>query len=219
MSPGLVARAGRRRRPRAPGRRRRRRCGSPSAPTGLAARRLVEGCVPRLDRRRSARGLITGQISTRPGCVGPHRLVQRRRHRRRTGRAGWQGSAKTASTAASTSRVERKDCVSCDSARSRAPAARRPSAKWPRMRGELGRGGALEGEDRLLLVADREDGARARAARPGAGGELMGEEADDRPIASGWCPAPRRPGYGRCRGRACRAPSRRRPAAAARGCG
>ena len=40
---------------------------------------------------------------------------------------------------------------------------------------------ALEGEDRLLLVADDEEAARCRA-RAGSGGEIVGELVEDLPL-------------------------------------
>ena len=67
----------------------------------------------------------------------------------------------------------------------------------------------LERIDRLLLVADRKDGARDRP-RAGAGGEFVGEVDARSAIASCWCPAPRRSAHGRCRDRACSAPRRHR---------
>ena len=47
---------------------------------------------------------------------------------------------------------------------------------------ELGRIGALEAEDGLLLVADREDGARCAASRGLAGEEFLGQLVDDGPL-------------------------------------
>ena len=78
--------------------------------------------------------------------------------------------------------------------------------------------GALEAEDRLLVVADREDGAMASSRRPSPAEIFERERAHDVPLPLRWCPAPRRPGYGRSTGRACSAPNRpcRGSAAAAR---
>ncbi len=57
-----------------------------------------------------------------------------------------------------------------------------PGREMPRHVGELIRSGALEGEDRLLLVADRKNAARLRLACPLPGRELGGEPADDLPL-------------------------------------
>ena len=75
---------------------------------------------------------------------------------------------------------------------------------------EFARRRALEREDRLLLVADREDRAHDAVARAFAGGEFGDDVRRRCPIAGGWCPAPRRSARDRRRGRACSAPSRTR---------
>ena len=64
-------------------------------------------------------------------------------------------------------------------------AARRCSCAASKNRAHLGEGfrrRALEREDRLLVVADREDRAPQAAARAGAGGELGDEALDDVPL-------------------------------------
>ena len=78
------------------------------------------------------------------------------------------------------------------------------------------RRGALEAEDRLLVVADREDRAR-RFDAPSARRRNPRPAPSPPPIGRGSCPAPRRPGCARCGGRACRAP-RRTPRRATEGC-
>ena len=75
--------------------------------------------------------------------------------------------------------------------------------------------GALEAVDRLLLVADGEQRARharARRCRRRTPRPARGSPA----TAPGSCPAPRRPGCGRGRRRACRAPTRPPPMSASR---
>src|SRR5260370_40272696 len=57
-----------------------------------------------------------------------------------------------------------------------------PGREMPGQVGDLIRSGALEGEDRLLLVADRKNAARLRLAHPLPGRELGGEPADDLPL-------------------------------------
>ena len=66
---------------------------------------------------------------------------------------------------------------------------------------QLARIGALEAEDRLLGVADSENGAAA-ADRAVAHEEFLGEAGGSPPTDRDWCPAPRRPAHGRCRRRA-----------------
>src|SRR5260370_36598468 len=68
-----------------------------------------------------------------------------------------------------------------------------PGREMPRHVGELIRSGALEGEDRLLLVADRKNAARLRLAHPLPGRELGGEPADDLPLRRGCILPPRDP--------------------------
>src|SRR5262249_33476361 len=57
-----------------------------------------------------------------------------------------------------------------------------PGRKQPRHIGELFRSSPREGEDRLLLVADREYAARLRLACPLPGHEFRSEPADDLPL-------------------------------------
>ena len=115
----------------------------------------------------------------------------------------------TVSTISSTAWVERKEVLSgTDRKRSTR------SVIEPLVAQELVRRGALEREDRLLAVADRED--RARILRRCPGRRRTPRSARRSPAtAPGWCPAPRRSAHGRCRRRACRAPTARCPAAAA----
>ena len=147
------------------------------------------GRVPDLDqaRRRLRQRLVDRRLGSadNPACAA--------------------GGRNTVSTAPSTFSPERNECLNsvetngvrrCSCSASKCGAHRREFA---------GRR-ALEREDRLLLVADREDGAAAVV------GAFAGEEfADQRlrsPTAWGWCPAPRRSAHDRCRDRACNAPRR-----------
>ena len=57
-----------------------------------------------------------------------------------------------------------------------------PGREMARHVGEPFRSGALEGEDRLLLVADRKNAARLRLAHPFASRELGDQRADDLPL-------------------------------------
>ena len=120
--------------------------------------------------------------------------------------ASWPRSATTRSTASRIGGEERK-LLSIDRSRKsrldRRGLAREPGAGDVEAR----RVGALEAEDRLLVVADGED--RPVAPRRALAGEIFERQrADDVPLAGRWCPAPRRPGYGRSAGRACSAPNR-----------
>ena len=139
-----------------------------------------------------------------PGSVGAVRGM------RLVGRsgdlAGKLASSNTVSTACSTSRVERNERKSGRATKrfsaSRDPAARRSAASPT----SIARRGALEAEDRLLVVADREDRARSRAPRPR---RRRNPRRSPSPPSTGRgsCPAPRRPGCARRGGRACRAPT------------
>ena len=118
------------------------------------------------------------------------------------------GSAKIRSTAASSGATERNDSVS-GTRRQAQPGLLGARGERLARRGEHRGRGALEAVDRLLLVADGEQrarrlagaGARRRTPRPARGSPAT---------ARGSCPAPRRPGCGRGRRRACRAPTRPR---------
>ena len=100
---------------------------------------------------------------------------------RRTARARPARLAKTVSTAWSTTAVERKERCSSGSVQAK-PALR---ALPPRSRAhprEPGRHRALEGKDRLLLVADGEEGA-ARVAGALAGEEFLRQRRHHLPLA------------------------------------
>ena len=123
---------------------------------------------------------IGGQTSIRPG---------------RSSRSAWCGgggasspvrprqarsAAKTASTPSRTFGAERNETDSGTAAKASSRlfvAPREPAAH----RREHMRRGALEGEDRLLLVADGEEGALG-AARAFAGQKLLAELGEDRPL-------------------------------------
>ena len=120
--------------------------------------------------------------------------------------ASWPRSATTRST---TSRIggEERKLLSIDRSRKSRSIAAASRANQARATSKLARVGALEAEDRLLVVADGED--RPVPLRGALPGEIFAARARGR-CSTGcyWCPAPRRRGYGRCAGRACSAPIR-----------
>ena len=179
------------------------------------ARRLL---VPGLEARRVSTGfssVSTSHSSTSPAwpvlkawcsMLAPSCQVSPSRGRARV-RTRYRPPSRIGS-------VERKESVSGTSCQARpsavafvAEGAARPrrtapgSAPWKRV-------------DRLLLVADGEQRAQLLACAR-AGEELRGQAPRRCSIAPGWCPAPRRPGCGRCRRRFCTAPRRRRRRATA----
>ena len=167
-------------------------------------------------RRGSACSCFSvGQISTSPAW--PARCGDMPDRRRRRGHAGRALAARRRCGRPRPAAARRRGTTS-SAARGATAAAprsarcgerRRPSAA--NMRGRR----ALEAVDRLLLVADGEQrarhvagaAARRRTPRPARGSPAT---------APGSCPAPRRPGCGRARRRACRAPTRPPPESASR---
>ena len=149
------------------------------ATSGLCSPRWSSGVVQSSGSGFAA-GSIIGQMVTRP--------ESRVRAALWTGAMPASDSAactvprpKTASTAASTFGTERKERWSCGSRPFQAGGAGAPAELAPHAR-EPGRHRALEGEDRLLLVADGEQ----RACRLGgavAGEELLGQCLDHLPLA------------------------------------
>ena len=149
--------------------------------------------------------LVGSQISTRPGRRLRQRLVDRR-FGSAVSPAWAAGGKNTVSTAPSTFSPERNECLNSVATKSSC-ASLCKRLEVVAHRREFARRRALEREDRLLLVADREDRARAGRARPRR--RRIRRPAPSRsPIASGSCPAPRRSAHDGCRGRACSAPRR-----------
>ena len=147
-----------------------------------------------------------GQISISPAC--PARWATCRIGAVEAVSPGVRaGSAKMASTAASSGSTARNDRFS-GTRRNSKPALRGLARECLAHAGEHGGRRTLETVDRLLLVADGEQGADP-FARAAAGEELLRQRRGSRPTARGSCPALRRRGCGRGRRRACRAPTPR----------
>ena len=129
--------------------------------------------------RSSSAGVASGQTSTRPGRV--LRLVSWRTVSPSVTPAAMWGWSRTRSTTSSTAREERKERSSVSRAKARRAAVARSSSPCAHA-AEVLEVGTLEAVDRLLLVADDEEGAVA-GMRPDAGQELLGQLLDDRPLA------------------------------------
>ena len=154
-----------------------RRCAAPGSRCGGAGRRRSTGSDQSPSSSSSA--LATrGQRSTRPGMSCLEGAV--RSARRRSPAA--VGSSKVLSTSRRIGSAERKEYSSVRSLKRRA----RRSADARRNIGlhpvEFARIGALEGIDRLLLVAHDEDRAVDLGARAGAGGEFLRQPFDHLPL-------------------------------------
>ena len=165
-----------------------------------APRSAGRGQRPQLDQPRIV-GALGVVVQARPGSTTPPCA---------------SGSANTASTSRQDRRHRAERAVE-QLGPDRPAGGRGPRRQPLAHRAEVGEVGTLEAVDRLLLVADHEQGARP-VARAGAGEELLGQLERRSPTAAGWCPAPRRPAHGRCARRACRAPTRSCPAGAAAHC-
>ena len=169
-----------------------------------SSRRAATRAPPAL----AASGFSVGQISTSPAWPARSATCRIGSARRRQPRRA-PGRRRSRSTAASSGSTERNDRVSGTRRHGR-PAALGAARRTRRPTRRTLRRGALEAVDRLLLVADREQRAR-HVARAAAGEELLGQRARPPATAPGSYPAPRRPGCGRGRRRACRAPTRPPP--------
>ena len=108
-------------------------------------------------------GRASGHSSTRPGSLARSVSWCRIRPGSTTPPCA-SGSANTASTIASTAGTDRND-RSSSSAWIGRPAAAARAVRRSRTRAEVGEVGTLEAVDRLLLVADHEQGSRDRRAR------------------------------------------------------
>ena len=208
-----------RRAPRAARRRRRRiarvdpalhRCARSAARAGRAGSSPASRRTARPSLRSRASRPARSSARARPGPARCARTASCTVAPGIVGQAGDAPAARlnTASTALEHDRRRAERVLKLHVARSAVRPASNALAKCALHLVELLRLRALEREDRLLLVADREDRARD-LARARAGEELGRSAAGRSPIASGSCPAPRRSARGRCRGRACSAPRRR----------
>ena len=169
-------------------RRRGRRCRAArsAAPSRrLVARRLGPEQRPQLDQPAMPAPALGTRCMRRLRRPRPSQRRVAARTRRRPAPARRRSSGTTSSSG-----------MVCERLLGLAAAARRT---WPRIAAELGRVGALEAVDRLLLVADHEDGARRH--RRGADRRRRTPRSAPRRCATapGWCPAPRRSACGRCR--------------------
>ena len=185
--------------------------GRSAAPAARAAhRRRVarRAATGRSCRPRSARRATSGQSSTVPGLAVAAGDDARHR-RRRPGRALRFGSREHPVDGVEHRRGRAEGDGEVDLTQN--ALERRDACARTRLAHlvELARIGALEAEDRLLGVADREDRAVALDRAPRRRRTPRSSAARSPPIGRDWCPAPRRPGRGRCRRRACRAPRRR----------
>ncbi len=162
--------------------------------------KMIDGASPSLRRRASPKRGIAGQRKTLPGLVAAPRGVQRRpwlggqagvglgaRERGVDGREHLRHGAE---------RQVQRDVVPPAAGCARRPAEVEAHARKPR------RHGALKRKDRLLLVADGEEGPRLPRSRPRRR-KIPPPACRSPATGAGSCPAPRRPGCGRCRGRAC----------------
>ena len=191
----------------------RRRCAPPAAPPASVRACLVQR-RPGLGRRRPAPASRSAR--SRPARRGPTRCATCRIG---VAEAVSARRARAVGEDAVDRRQQRLDGAERQVERHAPPVQARRAARCrrtprPCAANMCGRG-ALEAVDRLLLVADGEQRARHRRARrcrrrtprPARGSPAT---------ARGSCPAPRRPGCGRGRRRACRAPTRPPPTSASR---
>ena len=135
----------------------------PTAASNGASQPSISGLRLRLDQRPdlddAGHRRRQRQVLRHAGCVGGDAAMDvgggrtpRRPRRARSARSGTNGRTARAANAIS--------------------ASPNSPAKWRRISSILARRRALEREDRLLLVADREQRAGQEAARAGAGGEF-----------------------------------------------
>ena len=129
------------------------------------------------------RGLIVGHSSTTPFMSRADRLVRRRGSPAAATPRRASSDANVLSTASRMVGAERKEKFSGTRLERPLRVAMALLEEAPHF-GELLRRRALEGEDRLLLVADREHGALGRT-RAGAGEELRRQRREDAPLLGG----------------------------------